>query len=157
MYRGTRACPCHALYYTRPGAPLAVYSSRSPIYRGTRACPCHAHLAPVMPTLPLSCPPSRAPSKNEHTRALSSDVSKKSMLYLFRKNQRKVSCCEEEIEKSTMSLLGGGRPAGWDVPAVATCFPDELHLVLPGLMPITTCHCRVFRTALGRSPIYRGT
>src|SRR6266478_3559070 len=79
------------------------------------------------------------------------------MLYLFRKNQGKVSRCEEEIEKSTMSLLGGGRPAGWDVPAVATCFPDELHIVLPGLMPITTCHCRVFRTALGRSPIYRGT
>ncbi len=31
---------------------------------------------------------------------------------------------------------------------MATCFPDELHIVLPGLMPIITCHCRVFHTAL---------
>src|SRR5713101_6561262 len=36
---GTRK-GCH--YYTTLGRPLTVYSSRSPMYRGTRACPCHA-------------------------------------------------------------------------------------------------------------------
>src|SRR5713226_2283695 len=36
---GTRK-GCH--YYTTLERPLTVYSSRSPMYRGTRACPCHA-------------------------------------------------------------------------------------------------------------------
>jgi len=58
----------------------------------------------------------------------------------FVKNPSSVSYDEEEIDKSTMLLLGGGRPARWHVPAVAAFFPDGSHGVLLSLVVITTWH-----------------